>query len=398
VRLSTRQVAEALGVAPSTLRRWVERGAIPGLTPRTLARGWTQREIAHARVVARLRARGHRLDEIVRAARDGRLAYGYVEEVLPGTDEPVTIAEASEATGLAPELIERIWTALGLPRELERLSRSDVEALRHVAAALSAGLPAEALLQLARVYGQALAQIADAEVRLVHLYVHVPLMRRGVSGAEIAERMQGLAQRLLPLSTPIMEHVHERLLRHFIEQDVVGHMEGDLDESEALAGRIRTAIAFCDLSGYSRLTEEEGEEEALSTVERLVEAVQATLPEGARLVKTIGDEVMIVCQDVAALVDWSLGLLSFFPDRPQPRIGLHCGSVLYRDGDYYGRAVNLAARIVARASAGEVLVSSDVVAAVRGRPERHLRFESIGEIKLKGFRRPIGLWRVLAAE
>ena len=80
-----------------------------------------------------------------------------------------------------------------------------------------------------RVYGQALAQIADAEVRLFHLYVHEPLIRDGVPGLEIAEEMQSLARELLPLASPIMDHVHHRFLQHFVEQDVIGHMEAELD-------------------------------------------------------------------------------------------------------------------------------------------------------------------------
>ena len=119
-----------------------------------------------------------------------------------------------------------------------------------------------------------------------------------------------------------MDYVHQRFLQHFVEQDVVGHMEIELDDEMDL-GRVRVAIAFCDLAGYTRFTEEEGEEEALSFVERFVESVTATLPEDARVVKTIGDEVMIVGQDVAALVDWAVGFEQLFDERPQPRIGLH---------------------------------------------------------------------------
>ena len=77
---------------------------------------------------------------------------------------------------------------------------------------------------------------------------------------------------------------------------------------------MRVAIAFCDLAGYTRFTEEEGEEEALSYVERFIEAVTDTLPDDARVVKTIGDEVMIVGQDVHALTDWAVGF-----QRPVPR-------------------------------------------------------------------------------
>ena len=114
------------------------------------------------------------------------------------------------------------------------------------------------------------------------------------------------------------------------------------------------AVAFADLAGYTRFTEEEGEEEALSFVERFIEAVQDTLPEDARVVKTIGDEVMVVGYDVAALVDWAVGFQTLC-DRPaEPRIGIHYGSTLYRDGDYFGRDINLASRVVA-ARGGEVL-------------------------------------------
>src|SRR3712207_5713210 len=132
-----------------------------------------------------------------------------------------------------------------------------------------------------RVYGQALAQIADAEVRLFHLYVHEPLMRDGVPGLEMAEEMEGLAREILPLASPIMDALHQRFLQHFVEQDVVGHMESDLDGAAAELGRLRVAIAFADLAGYTRLTEELGDELAVDAVERFTEPVENTLPEEA---------------------------------------------------------------------------------------------------------------------
>jgi adenylate cyclase len=264
-----------------------------------------------------------------------------------------------------------------------------------VASVLGAGFPLVAFLQLSRVYGQALSQIADAEVRLFHIYVHEPLMREGIPGLDMAEEMENLASDLLPLASPLMDYVHQRFLRHFVEQDVVGHMEIDL-EGDIDLGRMRVAIAFCDLAGYTRFIEEEGEEEALSFVERFVEGVIDTLPEDARVVKTIGDEVMIVGQDVSALVDWAVGFERLFTERPQPRIGIHYGATLYRDGDYFGREVNLASRVVARARGGEVLVSDAVVEAVQG--TEHLEFEDIGQVKLKGFDAPVGLCRVSTRE
>jgi adenylate cyclase len=209
----------------------------------------------------------------------------------------------------------------------------------------------------------------------------------------MAEEMEGLARDLLPLASPLMDYVHRRFLQHFVAQDVVGHMEDELEEGEIESGRVRVAIAFADLAGYTRFTEEEGEEEALSLVERFVEGVTNTLPDDARVVKTIGDEVMVVGNDVQALVDWAVGFVGLFEERPEPRIGIHWGTTLYRDGDYFGRDINLTSRVVARARGGEVLVTDSVVDAVRG--SVHLGFEGIGQVKLKGFDQPRQLCRAV---
>jgi len=177
-----------------------------------------------------------------------------------------------------------------------------------------------------------------------------------------------------------MDHVHQRFLQHFVEQDVVGHLELET-EGEVDLGRLRVTIAFADLAGYTRLTEEAGEQEAVDVVERFVDSVVNTLPDDARVIKTIGDAVMVAGSDPSALADWAVGFQTLQTERPLPRIGIHHGAALYRDGDYFGRAVNLAARVGARAAGGEVLVTRPVVEAAG----RHLEFHHIGEVKLKGF-------------
>jgi adenylate cyclase len=275
------------------------------------------------------------------------------------------------------------------------MSDEDMEMMKYVAAMLDAGLPSVAFLQLARVYGQAMAQIADAEVRLIHLYVHEPLMREGMPNVEIAEEMEGLARELIPFVVPLLRYVHDHLLGHFVEQDVIGHMETDLAESTPEEGRVRVAIGFADLAGYARLTVERGDEEALGAVERFVEAVVQTLPADARVIKTLGDEVMVVGADPAALVKWAVGMESAIAaGDPPPRIGIHYGEALYRDGDYYGREINQAARVVARAGGGEVLVTRPVVDVAAGLDG--VKFERIGEVGLKGFSEPTELFTAAA--
>ncbi|MDQ6915128.1 MAG: MerR family transcriptional regulator [Actinomycetota bacterium] len=388
--MTLREAAERAGVSPATLRRWAREGVIPQADGT-----WTPAAVAQARIVARLRDRGHSLGEIRRATESGQLAFGYIEDLFPGDQEVYSLEEAAADTGLEPALIERIYITVGFSLDsLEAITEEDLQFLRYIAAVLAAGFPFVAFLQLLRVYGHAVARLADAEVRLFHLYVHEPLMRDGVPGMEMAQEMESLARELLPLASPIMDHVHQRFLSHFVEQDVIGHMEADLDEDELALGRLRVAIAFADLAGYTRLTEEEGEEEALDAVERFVEAVEHTLPDDARVIKTIGDEVMIVGSDAAALTDWAVGFQELYAERPLPRIGIHYGQTLYRDGDYYGQAVNQASRVAARAAGGVVLVTRPVVDAAGG----HLVFEPIGSVRLKGFATPTELFLARPAE
>ncbi len=384
--LTLAQVAARAGVSPATLRRWVDGGVIPGYDG-----SWTPAAAAYARVVARLRARGHTLAQIKRASENGQLAAGPIENLLSSSGPRRSLRQASRSSGLQAELIERIFAAMGLPAQLDGLSDGDIEVLKYAAAALDAGLPLPAFLQLMRVYGQALAQIADAEVRLIHLYVHEPLMRAGVPSVEIADEMEGLTREVLPFVSPFMNYLHDRLLAHFVEQDMIGHMEADLSADAPAEGRVRLAIAFADLAGYARLTVERGDEAALGAVERFVDAVAQTLPVEARVVKMLGDEVMVVGSDPAALTAWAVELQAGSgPGDPPPRIGVHYGEALYRDGDYFGSDVNQAARVVARAGGGEVLVTRPVVDVATG--VDGLSFERIGEIRLKGFSEPTELF------
>ncbi len=388
--LTLRAVAEGAGVGSDTLRRWCKDGLIPAYDGK-----WTPGAATQARIVARLRERGHSLEAIREATDSGQLAFGYIEDLFPATERAYTLEQAAHDCGLEPALIERMYQTVGFPRRAtEEISEDDMRILRYLSAVLAAGFPLVALLQLLRVYGQALARVADAEVRLFHLYIHEPLMRDGVPGLEMAEQMEGLARDLLPLAGPIMEHVHQRFLGHFVEQDVIGHMEGGMEGDELGLGRIRVAIAFADLAGYTRLTEEEGEEQAVDAVEQFIDSVEQSLPTEARVIKTIGDEVMIVGSDAAALTRWAVDFQALRSTRPWPRIGIHFGQTLYRDGDYFGREVNQAARVAARAAGSEVLVTRPVVEQASD----DLEFDPIGQVRLKGFTAATELFLARRAE
>ncbi len=393
-RISLSEAARRSGVPASTLKRWAAEKIVP------VRRGrWTAAAAAQARVVARMRERGYSLEDLKAAGREGRLAFGFTEELLSGDEERLSVEQVAAETGLEPELVERILVILGTPVDRRReMGEQDAAAMRHCARVLAAGFPLVAFLQLVRVYAQSMRRIADAEVRLFHLYVHEPLIRDAVPELEMAEEMGELAADVLPLAAPLTEYLHRRYLGFFVEQDVVGHMEADaaaVDTAEIELGHVHIALCFIDLTGFTRYTEEEGDIEALDVVENFVATVEETLPREATIVKTIGDEVMIVSPDPAALTEWAVDFLSRFPERPQPRVGIHYGDAVYRDGDYFGSQVNLVHRVVNRALAGEVLVTDRVCETIAA--SERLSREGIGQVTLKGFPAPIELYVVRAA-
>ncbi len=240
-------------------------------------------------------------------------------------------------------------------------------------------------------------RIADAEVRLFHLYVHEPLIRDAVPELEMAEEMGELAADILPLAAPLTEYLHTRYLRFFVEQDVVGHMEASSAPTRRNRARPgQRSRSASSTSPGSPATPRRRATSRRSTWSRTSsKRSKATLPPEATIVKTIGDEVMVVSPDAASLTEWAVDFLARFPQRPQPRVGIHYGDAVYRDGDYFGSQVNLAHRVVSRAQAGEVLVTDRW--SRRSPAASASSFEPIGQVSLKGFPEPTELFVIAAA-
>ncbi|HMW46573.1 MAG TPA: adenylate cyclase regulatory domain-containing protein, partial [Solirubrobacterales bacterium] len=265
-RISLNEAARRAGVSPATLTRWADEKIIPVRKGR-----WTPAAAAQARIVARMRERGHSLEELKEAGKEGKLAFGMAEDIFADPTPQVDLETAAKEIGLSVEVIERVMTVMGTPSDREQsLSARDIEAFKRMGEVAEAGLPVEALLQLTRVYAQAVRRIADAEVRLFHLFVHEPMIRDGLSEIEMAEELGDLARRTSPTAVPLFQYLHDRYLRYFLEQDVIGHMESDFGGDTNL-DQVRTTLCFIDLTGFTRFTEQEGDETAFSVVEQFTE-------------------------------------------------------------------------------------------------------------------------------
>jgi adenylate cyclase len=158
------------------------------------------------------------------------------------------------------------------------------------------------------------------------------------------------------------------------------------------------AIAFLDLAGYTSLVEERGDEAAAKVAADLASVVQeAAQPHGGRTVKWLGDGVMFHFTDPGQAILSGLDLVEQTERATSmpPRIGINAGAVVAQEGDYFGRTVNIAARIADYARPREVLVSED---AKRSAGVVEVEFEPVGEIPLKGVSRPVRLHRASRAD
>ncbi|HEX2375542.1 MAG TPA: adenylate/guanylate cyclase domain-containing protein, partial [Actinomycetota bacterium] len=151
------------------------------------------------------------------------------------------------------------------------------------------------------------------------------------------------------------------------------------------------AMCFLDLVGYTRLTEERGDRAVAALVSSLAGLVeQVSLPHGGQPVKWLGDGVMFHFRLPGQAVVAALEMVERTPlaGLPEAHVGLHAGPVVFQDGDYFGRTVNLASRIAAHAGPGQVLVSDEVVAECG---DGAVAFEPIGPVSLKGVTDPVPL-------
>jgi len=229
------------------------------------------------------------------------------------------------------------------------------------------------------------ARIAETETNWWHTEVEMPFLESGMTEREMLEAQADLGSRMAPLTEQALLAIYHGQQEHTWSQGVVEHVEGALERAGLYSRLDRPpAICFLDITGYTRLTEERGDEAAAALAARLAALVRrASQEHGGRPVKWLGDGVMFFFREPSGAVLAALGMVEGIAghDLPPAHVGLHAGPVIFQEGDYFGRTVNLAARIAEYARPGEVVVSQEVVDAADGAP---VSFTEIGPVELKG--------------
>lgn len=349
---------------------------------------------ARADLLEQLLADGVSLDELRQAVADDRLAILPVERVLSGEGK-YTARDVAERSGLDPDFQDRLWRALGLalgdPDKDRVYTEEDVTAAETVVRFLDAGFSEDTVLEVCRVLGDSMARLAAT----IGGVASETLVRPGDTERDLGLRYAQVTRELGPQLEPLIIHVLNLHQRENAKRVVVN--QADI-AAGSLRGATEVAVCFADLVDFTRLGEDIEPALLGQVAGRLNDlALEVTVPP-VRLVKTIGDAVMLVSpRGVDPLIETALALQERSDaegeEFPQLRIGIACGEALGRAGDWYGRPVNLASRVTAYARPGSVLTTNEVHEAAKG----DYRWSQAGIRRFKGIREPVGLMRVRRA-
>jgi adenylate cyclase len=383
----TRQeVAQRAGVDPDYLDRLVELGILTPGTGDLFSTG----DVRRARWVRGLENSGVPLDGMAAAVRDGALSFSYLDasafDRFAGMST-ATFRELSEETGVPLELLKVVREALGFAepgpedpvREDERSIGSAIELQ------LSQGVRPVVMERWLRVCADGLRRIAETESDLWKTDIEQPLLRGGMTEVQMLETQADLGSVIAPPMEQVVLAIYHGQQEHAWTNSALEDVEGALEKA-GLHRRLRRppAVCFLDITGYTRLTEERGDQAAADLAARLAGLVRRSAQEHEGTpVKWLGDGVMFYFREPAdaALAAVEMVEVVGSSGLPPAHVGIHAGPVVFQEGDYFGRTVNIAARIAEYARPGEVLVSQEVVDAADAAP---VSFVEIGPVELKG--------------
>jgi adenylate cyclase len=393
--LSASGLADLAGVTEVEVERLVELGV---LVARDGAAPFRATDVQKVRLATACERAGLPMEVIAAAIQQGRLSFAFLE-AAPYRRWAVrsgrTYRQVSQEAGVPLELLGDALESMGFARMApdEPIREDELEVVPFVQLGHTTGVLDQLWATRAgRAHAEGLRLIATAWVDVYQARFEEPVLAAGAGHQAAMEQASQLGNDFLPLMDRALIAIYRRQQELAWTEHLVERIEHELEAAGALGrpGRV-PAMCFLDLVGYTRLTEERGDQAAAALAETLATLVDRSAREhGGVPVKWLGDGVMVHHQEPAGAVRSALRLVAQLPEAglPPAHVGVAAGPVVAQGGDYFGRTVNLAARIAAHAGAGQVLVSSSVAESA---PLQGVRFVEQGALPLKGFARPVRL-------
>jgi|SRR5438094_2445832 len=393
--LPLEEVASRAGVDEEYVRRLDELGALEGQGER-----YVEEDVHRVALLRAWEAGGLSPKSILTAVQQGELSLSFLQ--TPGWALPerpdLTYRGLSEQHRVPLSLVLGLHEAMGFqaPDPDERIRQDDLVMVELARVVLEAGASEAVIRRMFHLYADNLRRLATAEAELYRAELEKQLRQGGMREPDLMRSGSQLGQRTAPLVHETLVGIYERHRQHVWTEVSISHAEAALERA-GLYERVSRppAICFVDLAGYTRLTEEQGDEVAARLAAELAALVEDIgRRHGGKAVRWLGDGGMFLFKEPTAGMLAALEMVESAPGAglPPTHIGIHAGPVVSQDGDVFGRTVNLAARIAAQAAAGEVLTSAETVRLAKDSP---LRFVRVGPTHLKGVAHPVTLYRVV---
>jgi adenylate cyclase len=384
------KLAAVAGEPEDRVRRYADAGLL-----HRQANGELEPDSLHRlRLIQFARSRGFSDKQLAAATASQGDLLGIFDEPTPLDNITGNLADAAREFGLAEAVFEELAEILDW--DVDAGTESDIATLRVLARALTLGMPRDALLQLVRVFADTMDRLADAVVRTFHDYVHERFRAQGLVGRELLEATEGVGKPLLELVEPTVLHFHRRAYQRANREDLLRHLAEQTTPPAATPGEEQATVVFVDLASFTPFTATMGDQAAANVLQRFSGTVRSSATRHAgRILKQIGDAFMLMFTQPAAAIEFGLAMDRFVdaePQFPALHIGAHHGTVLYREGDYVGGTINLAARVAAAGAAGQFLITEDLRNAVG--TFTNADFTQLPPRRLKGIPNPIRLIEV----
>lgn len=383
-RYTREELVERSGVDPAFVDRLLELGAVAPASDGLFGRGDVQR----VRLVEACDRAGLSAEAIAEAVAAGRLPLGFMDLPQYRWSElrTETYGELAARLGIPFDVIRETSAALvGRHLAPEDRAREDDEAIFRLIGMVATMADLDALIRIGRVYVDGLRRVTEAENELYLTYIVGGLVRAGLTYGEALERSAEIGTGLAPLMEQMVLTLYRRQQERGWTEGIVEGIEHALEASGSDRRPPRpSAFVFIDLAGYTGVTDEQGDAAGARLAREMGAMVERIVTDHAGTpVKWLGDGVMVHFRDAGAAVRATLEMVAAAPVIGLPaHAGIAAGPVVMQDGDYFGRAVNLASRISGAAAAGQTLVAGAVVDLA---DDPTLTFHEVGPLELKGF-------------
>jgi class 3 adenylate cyclase len=348
-------------------------------------------DIQRVRAVMAMRSPGIELDQLTEAFKQRLFTLQPMDQLYPIPEVVSDLVPAEVASSLDMEEQEliRVMIAAGFPapRSGTAMREDDIRLVRTLVEAGRALGGQGTINRFARTYGDAARRAAESGVAMFAENVNSPVVNAHMSD-EDRQRINDLAGRLMRASEALLGELYRRHLELTLLRQWSVAAETFLDQIGVRPASPQPhGLAFVDLTGYTALTQASGDATAVQLAARLAELAEvAVARHGGRVVKLLGDGAMLHFENGPDAVRGAIDLVHLLPEAglPGAHAGVHEGPVIERDGDYFGATVNLAARVAAQATTGQVLTTPEVARHAHSGELSDLWFESIGEYEMKG--------------